>query len=163
MNFETWQYGKSTGFVQAEYWRGVLIASSMIPPVEKLILAAAKEGVEVVLAYALKSYSQQLEIRRINVIDKSKVDDEEYLKTANPGLFKPETGLPGWSKHQQAKAVDFKVTGRPAVYAWLVRNAEKFSFFRTVPSERWHWEYWPDNTDKFFKVPKNHATWDGLV
>jgi hypothetical protein len=47
---------------------------------------------------------------------------------------------PGYSNHQSGSALDLN-TSAPGVYAWLSKNAGKFGFKRTVPSEAWHWEY----------------------
>ena len=45
------------------------------------------------------------------------------------------------------------------IYQWLIENAHKYGFIRTVPSERWHWEYRPGSS-QFDRVPKDHPTWD---
>ncbi len=47
---------------------------------------------------------------------------------------------PGFSNHQSGLALDLN-TQAPRVYGWLARNANRFGFCRTVPSERWHWEW----------------------
>jgi len=48
---------------------------------------------------------------------------------------------PGESNHQSGHALDLN-TATPGVFPWLQRNARRFGFRRTVPSEPWHWEYW---------------------
>jgi len=48
---------------------------------------------------------------------------------------------PGYSNHQNGIALDINVP--TSVYNWLVKNASKYGFIRTVPSEKWHWEYRP--------------------
>jgi LAS superfamily LD-carboxypeptidase LdcB len=76
---------------------------------------------------------------------------------------------PGTSLHQRGYAIDLN-TGGAKEYEWLVRNAYRFGFIRTVPSERWHWEYrgtWPGQTrpkwaappasSMFEFVPANHT------
>jgi LAS superfamily LD-carboxypeptidase LdcB len=51
---------------------------------------------------------------------------------------------PGFSNHQGGIAVDIETGGtNTPVYLWLARNAHRFGFVRTVPSEPWHWEYRP--------------------
>jgi hypothetical protein len=53
---------------------------------------------------------------------------------------------PGNSNHQSGIAVDLDVKpgdGNPN-YEWLKREATRFGFVRTVPSEPWHWEFRPD-------------------
>ena len=42
---------------------------------------------------------------------------------------------PGYSNHQSGRAVDITVS------SWLVNNAARFGFRRTVPSEAWHYEF----------------------
>ena len=54
---------------------------------------------------------------------------------------------PGYSNHQDGRAIDTN----PEVgnnYAWLAKNGASFGFCRTVPSERWHWEYRPPGSDQ---------------
>jgi hypothetical protein len=48
---------------------------------------------------------------------------------------------PGTSNHGRGIALDLNVgsTGT-STYRWLSRNARKYGFIRTVPSEAWHWE-----------------------
>jgi hypothetical protein len=48
---------------------------------------------------------------------------------------------PGESNHQSGHALDLNASS-PGVLAWLERNARRFGFRRTVPSEPWHWEWW---------------------
>jgi LAS superfamily LD-carboxypeptidase LdcB len=47
---------------------------------------------------------------------------------------------PGYSNHQNGKALDIYITDYK-VYEWLKKNAAKFGFKRTVRREAWHWEY----------------------
>ncbi len=47
---------------------------------------------------------------------------------------------PGYSNHQSGYALDLN-TEEPGVLRWLNRNAARYGFVRTVPSEDWHWEY----------------------
>lgn len=46
---------------------------------------------------------------------------------------------PGYSNHQSGLALDLN-TSSSGVYNWLSRNAARYGFRRTVPSEAWHWE-----------------------
>lgn len=77
-------------------------------------------------------------------------------------MFSPATAKPGWSNHSDGTAYDFSVID-PRVYAWLVKNAINYKLIRAVSSERWHWEYMPNETNMFKVVPKTHPTWDNLV
>ncbi len=47
---------------------------------------------------------------------------------------------PGSSNHQSGEALDLN-TAAPGVLGWLNRNGARFGFYRTVPSEAWHWEF----------------------
>lgn len=49
--------------------------------------------------------------------------------------------IPGHSNHQSGHAVDLN-TSAPGVLRWLNRNAARYGFRRTVPTEPWHWEWW---------------------
>jgi len=42
---------------------------------------------------------------------------------------------PGYSNHQSGPALDLTTS------SWLAKNAGKYGFIRTVPSEAWHYEY----------------------
>ncbi len=53
----------------------------------------------------------------------------------------PLASRPGMSNHQSGHALDLDMT-QPGVRGWLRKNARRFGFKRTVPSERWHWEHW---------------------
>ena len=44
---------------------------------------------------------------------------------------------PGYSNHQNGRALDL-ATGD---WAWVANNAARFGFKRTVPTERWHYEF----------------------
>lgn len=46
---------------------------------------------------------------------------------------------PGYSNHQSGLALDLN-TSSAGVYNWMSRNASRYGFRRTVPSEAWHWE-----------------------
>jgi hypothetical protein len=47
---------------------------------------------------------------------------------------------PGYSNHQSGSALDLN-TSAAGVYGWLDKHAGDHGFVRTVPSEKWHWEY----------------------
>lgn len=71
--------------------------------------------------------------------------EQEYLydcyktKKCNSGNL---AARPGFSNHQSGHALDLNAR-EPAVGAWLKAHAGGFGFHNTVPSEPWHWEYWP--------------------
>ena len=79
-----------------------------------------------------------------------------------PGTSRPSK----YSPHPTGIAIDMN-TGSKAgtlasitpVYKWMMDNAWKYGYIRTVKSERWHWEYRP-GTSMFAKVPMDHYTWN---
>jgi len=103
-------------------------------------------------------------------------DDGWAAQTRQTGYFNPLTAGPGWSNHQNGKAFDISTgMGRDwkvgyakqpekitKTYKWLVANAHKHGFIRSVYKERWHWEYSP-GSGMFSKTPRDHPSWDGLV
>jgi len=138
------------------------VTDELYPKVIELIKAADSDKINLTVGSGLRTFEEQLALRRKHVIDKSKYNDRNYLLKADNGLFKPRTARPGTSNHESGIAIDFNVTGLPEVYKWLVGNAFAYGWVRTVPSERWHWEYRPQ-AGKFDFVPKTHETWDNLI
>ncbi|HRT40064.1 MAG TPA: D-alanyl-D-alanine carboxypeptidase family protein [Candidatus Woesebacteria bacterium] len=78
--------------------------------------------------------------------------DQQALLRANSNWAE----APGQSQHHTGRALDFHFGGydssgnpRPltaheqVVYNWLVKNAEKYGFYQTYDSEKWHWFYNP--------------------
>ncbi|KAJ3369347.1 hypothetical protein HDU91_007315 [Kappamyces sp. JEL0680] len=123
------------------YSRGQLIGQIKTVPLEakqvkdttavaylKMKAAAAKAGNHLVIVSGFRTMAKQQELYR------------KYL--AGTGNL---AAKPGFSNHQNGKALDLNPEDGNN-YSWLAANAAKFDFCRTVPSERWHWEYRP--TDK---------------
>lgn len=153
--------GKIIEYSAVTYLNQIRVAVKYEPQIRLLLDSAKKEGIPIRLNSGLRTFDEQLALRKQNVKDKTKVNDLIYLKTAVSSMFNPMTGKPGFSNHQNGRAFDIN-TGDPSVYKWMVKNALKYGFIRTVLSERWHWEYLP-NTSQFAYVPKDNATWDKLV
>jgi hypothetical protein len=90
-------------------------------------------------------------------------------------LGRGRAAKPGTSNHQNGIAVDINALGPinqirnskryEEVYTWMMENAEKYNFYRTVfgspTNEPWHWEYIDDTDErasqraKFAKNAKN--------
>lgn len=157
-----WDKGREIGYAAVDYVDGVMVVKSMAPKILQLKAEAKREGIELTLAAGLRTFGKQAELRRRNVIDKTKAFDEDFILHADSALFNPATAKPGYSNHHDGMAYDFNITGHPQTYRWLVNNAHRFGFIRAVSSERWHWEYRP-KMDRFAIVKRNHSTWDGLV
>jgi hypothetical protein len=86
-----------------------------------------------------------------------------YLtKSCNGGNL---AARPGYSNHQSGHALDLN-TSSAGVYTWLSNNASKYGFKRTVPSERWHWEYWGgvvDNACSGSAPPPASGCWSSTL
>lgn len=151
--------GKLIGFAAVDSVDGVRVIVSIKPKLLEMKLAAKKDNVNLVLAAGLRTWGEQMYLRRQNVIDKSKVNDEKYLTEQPANMFKPLTGKPGFSNHHDGIAYDYNVTGKPEVFNWLKKNALKFGFIRTIPSERWHFEYLPYVKDMYQFVKSTDPSW----
>lgn len=89
--------------------------------------AAAEDGVELVVWSGFRSHEHQAEL----------------YKDWKAGVGNP-AAPPGYSNHQSGRAIDINLLGVPKeTYAWLIKNAARFGFRRTVAKEPWHWEYSP--------------------
>lgn len=93
---------------------------------DQLRRAARRDGVTVAVVSGFRTYDEQAYFRRCY----------ETCSCNNCNL----ASRPGYSNHQSGAALDLN-TSDPGVYRWLERNAARFDFARTVPSEDWHWEY----------------------
>jgi hypothetical protein len=85
--------------------------------------AAARDGVSIYIVSGFRTMEQQRYLYQL------------YL-SGEGNLAAP----PGYSNHQSGLALDLN-TSDWGVYNWLARNASRFGFYRTVPSEDWHWEH----------------------
>lgn len=93
----------------------------------------------------------QLTLRKQNV--KPEYTDKNVADSSLSPLseyFSPATAAPGYSKHNNGKAVDFNTGSRTGnivsplnddLYSWLIRNSWKYGFVRTVSTEEWHFEW----------------------
>lgn len=90
----------------------------------RMEVAAARDGVRLLVVSGFRTQEQQRELYRL------------FRRGLGPLASKP-----GHSNHQSGHAVDLDMS-LPGVKLWMKRNARRFGFRRTVPSERWHWEHW---------------------
>lgn len=163
MTYNTYRNGNITGITTVSFLTGQKVADVYKDKIQALITGAKLDNVVVTIGSGFRTQDEQITERIKNVKDKSRKTDMNYIMSEPSSSFYPVTARPGYSNHQSGQAVDFNVTGFPEVYKWLVRNAIKFGFIRTVLSERWHWEYLPNIKDQFAVVPKTDLTWDHLV
>ena len=97
--------------------------------------------------WGFRSTERQIELRRAHCGDSN---FDIWLKPA--GQCNPPTARPGFSKHEQGRAIDFQWNGGSigprsgTPFRWLAANAPQFGFVN-LPSEPWHWS---DGTDTVF-------------
>lgn len=159
--YAVFEQGKLKGYTEVVMIDGKKVAKDIAVKVLRLKEAALKDGLKLMVNSGFRTQAEQLALRKQNSIDRAKAGDVDFLMQQPSYKFNPATALPGWSNHQNGIAVDYEVS-LPAVYAWMATHAHLYGWVRTVPSERWHWEYRP-GTDRFAFVPSAHETWNGLV
>ena len=91
-----------------------------------MIEEAKNDGIDLRVASGFRTMEEQLSLYKQN-------KESTSMLVAKPGYCSHQTGI----------AIDFNVHEKQGrVYEWLVKNAYRFGFIRTIPGERWHWEYW---------------------
>ena len=157
--------GKLTGNEPYIMLQGKKIVKSYYEPLMQMIESAKKDGVSPRLNEAYREIDEQLFLRRKN--EKEDFTENELMVNASSN-YKPLTAKPGSSIHHRGAAFDFQTAqGRNKAYAWLVKNAIKFGFVRTVKSETWHWEYQPwtytgKSKGQYTFVSKTDSSWMGI-
>lgn len=98
----------------------------------ELVAAAARDGINIKVNSSWRSYEEQQELF--------------LLWKSGKGN---EAAEPGKSRHQAGKAADIYNTkkGRGPTFDWMIKNAPKYGFYKTVRSEAHHWE-WTGNIQK---------------
>ncbi len=192
MTVDLWKNGKKIGVGECDTIDGALVLNEYTPIILAMKAAAKAEGVNLTLAVGIRTYEKQVAVRKKfmnNEIERLKVKilspktsppdiikakerqkkveellkDEKYIATAPVTDFYPLAAIPGYSNHGYGKAYDWNVTGLPDAYKWLIKNAVNWSMYRTIKSERWHWQIEKPQINMFAFVPKTDPTWDNLV
>lgn len=115
--------------------RGIVVASSVARQLERLLDAAAADGIRL-SGGGYRDPSQQAALRRRNC------GGDVYRRPASS--CSPPTARPGASMHERGTAIDFTANGRlitsrsNRAFQWLRANASRFGL-RNLPSEPWHW------------------------
>lgn len=95
---------------------------------DKMHVAAKAAGVTIKISSAFRTLGRQQYFWNCHL-----------TKKCNKGRL---AARPGRSNHGKGLALDLNQAA-PGVYAWLAKNAVTYGFVRTVPTEKWHWEYRP--------------------
>lgn len=89
--------------------------------------------------WGFRTTGRQIELRRAHC---GATDYDVWLKPASQ--CSPPTARPGYSKHEQGRAIDFQWNGGSigarsgTPFRWLAAHAPQFGFVN-LPSEPWHW------------------------
>jgi LAS superfamily LD-carboxypeptidase LdcB len=159
--------GKIIGKEEYVTFQNQKVIRKYFEPFKRMYDAAKKDGINIILVDAFRFWDEQYGLR---VQNKKKDFTEQELKTNSSTNYKPYTGRPGQSLHHYGTAFDMQTNnGKNKTYKWLVKNAIKYGFIRTVESETWHWEYQPwlysniKANNQFAIVNQNHESWMNLV
>lgn len=149
----------------------VKIADSVLD----LLEAAKKAGLKVRINSGFRpDYYPNISTKSESGVSVSAQSQEElYKQNCKTTPCDPATAKPGNSKHGSGIAIDFNTGSREGkfkplnteVYKWMIKNSWKFGFLRTVASEEWHYEYWPDKAKSgpYGKLDKsNKLYWSDL-
>lgn len=120
---EAWSNGRKIGTIEVVWIDGKRVSKRTADAYYRMREAARRDGVHLTVISGFRTYDEQKELYR--------------LYRAGRGNL---AAKPGHSNHQNGWALDLNHRG-PGVYRWLTRNGARFGFKRTVPSEKWHWEY----------------------
>ncbi len=118
-----------------ELWRvgGIIVEASVVDQLSAMLAAAAADGVTLE-GWGWRSHEAQIELRRAHCAD---------IWSTPASQCSPPTAVPGTSRHEYGRAVDFHVETRSLTadtdeFRWLAEHAEEFGFFN-LASEPWHW------------------------
>lgn len=125
--------------------RDLQIHASVWPYLEKLLMAAKKDGIDILITSAYRSFGVQEDLK------------SRYVVTYGAGTANQFSADQGYSEHQLGTTVDFttKKTGanwdvfdQSSTFAWLAKNAHLYGFTLSYPKnnsyytyEPWHWRF----------------------
>jgi hypothetical protein len=115
------------------------VSAETFPFYARMAAAAASDGVPLQIESGFRTYGHQKRLHDAYVADPAHAN-----VAARPGRSNHEDGLAYDIVTEPGKdGPHGEVVEWPKSYVWLVLNAWRFGFVRTVPSETWHWEYRP--------------------
>lgn len=151
--YTAYKKGVPTGTVELYIIDGVPVTNKVAGPYLELKKAAEADGI---LLRLNSGFRANEDITMPDGTVKAG-QDQLYAKYLKGGNLAAE---PGYSNHQNGSALDIDVSDS-ITYKWLVQNAIKKGFIRSVQSEAWHWEFIPDASSIYAKVPKSSPSWKG--
>ncbi len=153
---------KDTNFIliSAKYTdkKNIYLNKEAYQAFEKMAAAAAKEGIQIKIISATRTFDAQKTIWEKKWVraDYVKFPEEQRVKE-----IMKYSSMPGTSRHHWGTDIDInslensyfdKAEGKK-LYDWMVKNAAQFGFYQTYTSkkdgrtgyeeEKWHWSYMP--------------------
>jgi hypothetical protein len=132
---------RRTGGVRVVTVGGITVARAIADNLRRLLAKSRRDGVSLG-GWGYRSTARQIELRRA------------HCGTSRYAIYKmpssqcsPPTARPGYSMHEQGRAIDFYKKGRNGAaisiggtreFRWLKNNARRYGFYN-LPSEPWHW------------------------
>jgi LAS superfamily LD-carboxypeptidase LdcB len=117
----------------------ITVAGSIAGDVQRLLNAAAADGVSLCASSGWRSPQKQIALRRAHC------GSSYYAIYQMPSSqCHPPTARPGSSLHEQGLAIDFSCNGGGAIrwgnscWNWLAAHASSYGLYN-LPSEPWHW------------------------
>lgn len=126
-----YENGAELGRIVLDYVQGFPVEREMAKSLRAMIDAAANDGVALVVDSAFRTMAEQ-----------TKLYAEHVAGTRNDPVARP-----GYSKHQNGRAVDIQVHRSTSSdeYRWLAANAAAYGFSNVgahfSSPEFWHWEW----------------------
>jgi hypothetical protein len=112
-----------TGEARVEY-----IAAATLAPFHALVASASASGHTIRLNRGFRTHAYQ----------------EELWNSYRNGTGS-KAARPGRASHQNGLSFDLGTESFTSpLYLWMIENAPRYGFIRTVSREHWHWEYRPE-------------------
>jgi hypothetical protein len=160
---------------------GVPVNVNIADPLIDMIQAAKNDGISLRVSSGFRpGFNPSINTKSESGISVS-ASSQELLwqqNCAGRQKCKTATAKAGTSRHGNGIAIDFNTGTRchdpkwlgystnstiskmtsttEKNYQWLVKNSWRFGFLRTLATEEWHFEYWPEQAKKgpYGKLPK---------
>jgi hypothetical protein len=130
---EAWRNGARLGRIRVRVIDGKPVEERTAAAFLRMRDEAALDGVDIRIVSGFRSWEEQARLYRLFLLRL-----ERGWGAVPPGEGNP-ANPPGWSNHQDGRALDLNTEG-PGVNWWLLENAHRFGFEDTVQGEPWHWE-----------------------
>jgi hypothetical protein len=110
---------------------GIRVAKSLVPKLESMIDAAAKDGVSLT-GGGWRDMAAQIKLREEHGCGGPLIYDKSCKG-------KPRTAIPSTSNHEKGLAIDFhNCSAGSRCFKWLKSHAAEYGFYN-LPDEAWHW------------------------